>query len=50
MKETWKIINGLMKKASSLPNEFTNHNSVVISGKLNIANGFNNFFVNVGHN
>jgi hypothetical protein len=51
-KKTWKIINEIInkkKKASKLPTEFICNNKP-ITGNLNIAKGFNEFFVNVGPN
>lgn len=50
IKATWKVLNKLINSKcsnSGLPNSFT-HNDKVISDKKEIANGFNNFFVNVG--
>lgn len=51
IKETWKIINKLFNKKStknsSYPSEFKNNGST-ISGNKNIAEHFNQFFVNIG--
>ena len=51
IKETWKIINKLLNKKStkksSYPSEFKNNGST-ISGNKNIAEHFNQFFVNIG--
>ena len=50
IKETWKIINSLTnrkKKGNNLPDEFKDANALV-SGDKNIADKFNQFFVNVG--
>ena len=50
IKETWKILNSVIKKktkGTTYPAEFSN-NGATISGNKNIANSFNNFFVNVG--
>jgi len=52
IKKTWMIINGLMNKnknSSRLPSEFVNNN-LIVTGDSNIANSFNDFFVNVGPN
>ena len=50
MKETWKILNGLINKKSKgkqICTEFNGDESK-ITGDKTIANGFNNFFVNIG--
>ena len=50
MKETWKILNGLINKKSKgkqISTEFNGDESK-ITGNKTIANGFNNFFVNIG--
>ena len=50
MKETWKILNGLINKKSKgkqISTEFNGDESK-ITGDKTIANGFNNFFVNIG--
>ena len=50
MKETWKILNGLINKKSKgkqISTEFNGDEST-ITGDKTIANGFNNFFVNIG--
>ena len=50
MKETWKILNGLIKnksKGKQISTEFNGDESI-ITGDKTIANGFNNFFVNIG--
>jgi hypothetical protein len=53
MKKTWNIINELIhkrkKKSSNLPAQFLRNNAI-IKGNLNIANGFNDYFINVGPN
>ena len=49
-KNIWMTLNGLIKNkasSSSYPEEF-NCNGNVIKGSKNIADGFNDFFVNVG--
>ncbi len=50
-KETWKILNKCIKTNtySSLPSSFLDNNKHLSDAK-EIANGFNNFFVNVGPN
>ena len=50
MKETWKILNGIINKKSKgkqISTEFNGDESN-ITGDKTIANGFNNFFVNIG--
>lgn len=49
LNETWKIIKRLINspKADSTPNTFTVNGSTV-SGNENVANAFNQFFVNIG--
>ena len=50
MKETWKILNGLINKKSKgkqISTEFNGDESK-ITGDKTIANGFNNVFVNIG--
>ena len=53
MKKTWKVINELLKKHSSKSSS-TDHiekfhdNGIPITGKKNITNAFNNYFVNIG--
>ena len=50
LKETWKLLNSIInkkKKTMQVGNEFENK-SESITGDEHIANGFNNFFVNVG--
>ena len=50
MKKTWQVLNQCMnkgRKRSSLPKSFK-VNNVETSSLEEIANGFNNFFVNVG--
>ena len=52
IKGTWKILNKVIRGSPStdkIPEIFINNNSE-ISDKKEIANGFNNFFVNVGPN
>ena len=50
MKETWKILNGLINKKSKGKQISTelNGDESKITGDKTIANGFNNFFVNIG--
>ena len=51
LKETWKILNGLINKKNSkgkqISTEFNGDESK-ITGDKTIANGFNTFFVNIG--
>ncbi len=50
LKETWKLLNSIIntkKKTMQVGNEFENKGES-ITGDENIANGFNNYFVNVG--
>ena len=50
MKETWKILNGLINKKTKgrqISMEFNGDDSKITGDKAN-ANGFNNFFVNIG--
>ena len=52
IKETWKILNGIIKKRkthSEYPDTFIHENKSVDS-KMDISNGFNKFFVNIGPN
>ena len=52
MKKTWQVLNQCINKnrnKPSLPKYFT-ANNVEIHDKLEIATGFDNFFVNVGPN
>ena len=54
IKETWKILNGIIKKhkthsESEYPDTFIHENKSVNS-KMDISNGFNKFFVNIGPN
>ena len=52
IKSTWKVLNNVIKKGvteTCFPKEFV-HSNTVISEKLEIANKFNEFFVNVGPN
>ena len=51
-KATWKILNSIIKKNtlnSSIPDTFIKNNEKITARK-HIANGFNDFFVNVGPN
>jgi len=50
MRQTWKTINNVMGrgKKQNLPNKFKDKNGETITDPINIANEFNNFFVNVG--
>ena len=52
VKETWKILNNAIKKPYNKPTypEYFIKNNKRISNKKDIANGFNNFFTNVGPN
>ena len=53
MKNTWiniKNILGKNKAASSSPNYFINDKNEQVVGNENIANNFNQYFVNVGPN
>ena len=50
MKNTWKLLNGVMNrkmKESNFVSHF-NYNDEEIYDKQDIANGFNDFFVNIG--
>ena len=50
VKATWKILNNIITKKNSVnlfPDKFY-ENGVEITNKIDIANGFNKFFVNVG--
>ena len=50
IKDTWKVINGLLNKKSckrSYPANFIN-NGATVSGDVNIAEHFNQFFVGIG--
>ena len=50
LKETWRLLNSIInkkKKTMQVGNEFENKGES-ITGDENIANGFNNYFVNVG--
>ena len=50
-KNTWHILNDIMNRkkcVSSNPNKFVDKNGKFIIDKAKIANGFNDFFVNVG--
>ena len=50
MRQTWKTINNVMGRGQkdSLPDQFKDGNGILITDPKNIANKFNNFFVNVG--
>ena len=50
VKETWKILNEVINKRKNKPTcpEYFIKNNKRISKKKDIANGFNNFFTNVG--
>ena len=52
VKETWKILNEVINKHKNKPTypEYFIKNNKRISKKDDIANGFNNFFTNVGSN
>ena len=49
---TWKIINNILKRkknsGSVMPNEFVGQDGKQVTNMLDIVNGFNDFFVNVG--
>ncbi len=50
---TWKVINNIINKSknkSVCPNYFLTNNKQNVSTPMDIANGFNDFFINVGHN
>ena len=50
MKGTWNILNNIIgknKNQKSYPETFK-HNNTLVTNKKDIANGFNNFFVNIG--
>ena len=50
-KGTWAILNTIIKKchqAPSYPQEFVDNGSVVKKTSMDIANGFNKFFVDIG--
>ncbi len=51
MKETWKVLNSCIKSnnSCSLPSSFSINNKNVSNPNI-IANGFNDFFVNIGPN
>ena len=52
VRQTWKVLNDVIKKksnASNIPNEFISDEKIV-KGRKEIANGFNDFFVNIGPN
>ena len=51
VRATWDIVNGIIKNKSisNIPNVFVQDGKNIVGG-LNIANGFNDFFVNVGPN
>ena len=52
IKGTWKILNTIIRKGqqtSPLPDKFVS-NGKTVACKKDIANGFNDFFVNVGPN
>ena len=52
VKETWKILNEIINNGKNKPThpEYFIKNNKGISKKEDIANGFNNFFTNVGPN
>ena len=50
IKGTWKILNSIIRKgqkSTSFPDSFEN-NGATLKNKMDIANGFNDFFVKVG--
>ena len=52
IKSTWRVLNNVIKKSvneTCFPKEFVLNNKIM-SEKLEIANKFNEFFVNVGPN
>ena len=51
MKETWKILNEIVKRKNAVTNlneTFISKTGAKITNKHEVANGFNDFFVNVG--
>jgi len=50
VRQTWKHINTLLNKTSNktdFPNKFE-HDGVILCNDLDIANGFNQFYINIG--
>ena len=50
MRGTWQVLNKIInkkQKQNCMPGYFTCNNKRIVN-KKHIANGFNNFFVNVG--
>ena len=53
VKESWNILNKIMKKNNShttMPRYFVCENNKQVINRKEIANGFNNFFANIGPN
>jgi hypothetical protein len=53
IKGTWRVLNQLIRKTNSTteyPDKFHQEDGTVVKGDNNIANKFNEFFVNVGPN
>ena len=53
MKGTWAILNTIIKKghqAPSYPQEFVDNDGSVVKNSMDIANGFNKLFVDIGQN
>jgi hypothetical protein len=51
VKETWKILNSVIKRKSyntGVTDQFVSKDNKILTDKKDIANGFNEFFVNVG--
>ena len=50
MKETWRILNSFIKKRNQQPkiSGYHDKNNTFLHSDKDIANGFNNFFVNIG--
>ena len=52
VKQTWCILNDIIKRkqnSANIPSEFVSDGKI-IKGKSDVANGFNDFFVNIGPN
>lgn len=49
LKKTWSLLNSVINaKKQSIPQTVFHHNNNTISNPTEIANGFNNFFANIG--
>ena len=49
----WKVLNNIIKKGGArveMPNYFVKDNNMTVNKTIDIANEFNDFFVNVGNN